>query len=239
MSSRCARSTRRPRRSLRLRSDRQVQAAPAVPTGNRRIRPPRLGEPQALLLLRQLVEPVKLRIAWRTPRSSYGKTSGRPSENIKNICAVQTPIPLICVNAAMISSSSLRLIERRLTAPLSTRSARSEHVTNLLPGTTRPPVAVLRPSAESPRRRACRGGRLDQPALNRSGGMTGDLLGRIERTSIVKRSRSSLRPHGPTRSMTRRMCGHSRRRWRSARGEHAGIGLHNPPCTAGRRPALR
>ena len=64
--------------------------------------------------------------------------------------------------------------------------------------------------------------------------MTGDLLGRDRahqhREAIALEFESA---RAPTRSMTRRMCGHSRRRWRSGSGKHAGIGLHNPPCTAG------
>src|SRR5690606_17788946 len=43
-------------------------------------------------------KPYNRRIAFRMPRSSCGKTSGRPSEKIRNICAVQRPMPFTAIS---------------------------------------------------------------------------------------------------------------------------------------------
>lgn len=53
-------------------------------------------------------KPYRLRIAERSPRSSGAKTSGRPSEKIRNIWAVQRPMPLTSMSDLMISSSFIR-----------------------------------------------------------------------------------------------------------------------------------
>ncbi len=61
----------------------------------------------------------------RTPRSSTGHTSRRPSWNIRNISAVQRPMPRTSVSSRTISSSDRRATRSSSTSPASTFSARS------------------------------------------------------------------------------------------------------------------
>ena len=85
----------------------RIERAPEVPGGDRAPRPPGLA---------QLAHPLQrdfpsLEVVdadpFCSPRSSSGNTSGRSRLNIRNISAVQRPMPRTSVSSAMIASSSI------------------------------------------------------------------------------------------------------------------------------------
>ncbi|MCY4571293.1 MAG: hypothetical protein OXF01_00715 [Gemmatimonadetes bacterium] len=61
----------------------------------------------------------------RTPRSPVGITSRRPSRNIRNICAVHSPIPHTADSISTTSASLMRDTARSRTEPSVQRPARS------------------------------------------------------------------------------------------------------------------
>ena len=74
----------------------------------------------------------------RTPRSPIGHTSSRPSWNIKNICAVHSPMPRTRVSSRTTSSSGNRATRSSSTSPSSTLSARSRIDAALAPDSPHP-----------------------------------------------------------------------------------------------------
>ena len=93
----------------RRHSMRGVEAPPEVPAGDRPVRPPGLGQGAAVARA-WAARPARggRGAPTRTPRSPTGRTSGRFRAKIRNISAVQTPIPLIAV----------RLRDDRLVVPV-------------------------------------------------------------------------------------------------------------------------
>ena len=61
----------------------------------------------------------------RTPRSPIGHTSSRPSWNMRNMCAVHSPMPRTSVSSRTTSSSGRRFMRSSWTSPSSTLTARS------------------------------------------------------------------------------------------------------------------
>ena len=161
-----------------------------------------------------------LRIPFRTPRSSTGKTFRRPSENIRNISAVQRPIPRTRISDPMISSSENRPIVESRISPDSTLSARS----SMYSAFRCEQPALRNGSTPNPRRHA--GVTRFEPESDSTRATTRSRTVRaaaveiccemIDRTSIQNRSRSHFRVQGPTWPMTCRITGSTFRRCRTA-----------------------
>ena len=71
----------------------RIRRAPEIPGGGGAVRPPAFAEREQFLHLGQIALFVGERKPVRTPKSSAGKTSGRPSWKINSISTVQRPTP--------------------------------------------------------------------------------------------------------------------------------------------------
>ena len=161
--------------------------------------------------------PCRSRSATRTPRSLAGKMSGRLRAKIRNISAVQTPIPLTAVSASVIASSSQEssnFVERNL--PGDDGLGQVEHVPGL--GAERPTLRRLGLAELDQPRRAGAARRRSQTSRRLIDAAALDEICwlMIERTSAPKRSGCGSSRQGPTRSMIARKCGSTRRRCRTA-----------------------
>ena len=105
--------------------------------------------------------PKRSRIATRIPRSPTGKTSGRFSAKIRNISAVQTPMPLTAVSRATIALSSqpVEVIEEGLLSRERPRRGSRTYA---------PSHPTARRRAPPPRRRKQTLGECGSPARARS-----------------------------------------------------------------------
>ena len=90
--------------------------SPDVPARDRAIWPPGSARRWQSRGVGQLGQAVAVAHAARTPRSPAGKTSGRFMTKIKNISAVQTPIPLTAVKDSrdrLVVPGVVELVERQ------------------------------------------------------------------------------------------------------------------------------
>ena len=117
--------------------------------------------------------------ARRMPRSPTASTSGRPSVNIRNMCALHSPMPLTATSSAITSSSesSLQAVELELAG---------EHVLGQRAQEGRPSRARARP------RRAARRGR-------RRGSPRASAAGRRSARAAARRSRAPRAPRAAGR----------------------------------------
>ncbi len=150
----------------------------------------------------------------RIPRSPHGNTSGRPRENIRNICAVHTPIPRTSTSRSITSASSYRCRLARHGSFRSARSVRSRMARSfcgempncrssgsLTPAST---AGTIRCGATCASSRSL----IDRAAFEEI------CCDTIDQTSISKRFRCGFKVQGPTRSITSLKIGSTRRRCR-------------------------
>ena len=198
---------------------RELQASPAVPASDCCVRPPLFGDAVAFVAVGQAPQShTGVLIAVRTPRSACGNTSRRPSEKIKNICAVQTPIPFTFVSSSITFSSGhpAHSIQRQFTAVR--RGPRDPADMSLSDSNTPryavPPSSRSRDAWESSpsgSRYASNFVRIDLAALPEI------CCDRIENTSIWKRFFPNSRANGPACRITSRITGSDSRMWRRPR----------------------
>jgi hypothetical protein len=170
---------------------------------------------RAVSLSGRLAKPYRFRMADLTPRSSCGNTSSRPNEKIRNIWAVQRPIPFTWMRCSTMPSSDKRPICRRLTVPSFTFRTKSVMYAAFCGDTPTDrnsstenwaSCAAFNPVPTSFRNRA----------MMEVAAMPEICWEMIEHTSIPKRSRSRPRVNGPTASITAFITGSAARRWRRA-----------------------
>ena len=154
----------------------RVGGAPAVPGDQRAVGAEALAFGRELLRRRHLRRGRRGgRSPPRTPKSSVGHTSSRPSWNIKNMCAVHSPMPRTSTSSRTTSSSGRRATRRARPSRRSTFSARSRIDAAFAPDSPAPRRSSTGSASTASARRLAVEQRFEAP-VDRGGGAARELL---------------------------------------------------------------
>jgi hypothetical protein len=152
-----------------------------------------------------------------SPRSSSGSTFGRIRWKIRNISAVQRPMPRIATSSSMMASSSIAAQALTCTLPASKCTARSRRYSTLRADSPAPRIAVMSNASTSTG--------LTRPLPSSSAAKRSQTVcaaateicwPTIERASVVKASPRLCRRPSPNCGMSLRITRSRRERWRQA-----------------------